>query len=1424
MLKIVSPRTNIQLILFILTFCTFISSAHAQFSATSDRIFTPSDMGIYHAPMANDTHKIEMAPGYYDQASMAVVTGTKHGRIVTADGWQMVYVPDTHYKGVDYYTYYMASRQHPTPSNLAIVIIYVGVYVNGDVVGDAGCMGVGEPVNTSNGNMYLQHTDYVLPGVGYSNNIIRYYNTYNREINLFGLGWTTLYDQKLDIIDPKLIRYIAADGAVTFFGRMNTSEPFKAIQKDTHNQIIQNADGTYSLTLSNGMVHQFNSSGKLTALKDRNNNQTNLIYDNNGRLSTVTDAVGRTLTFTTNGSGRVTSISDTVGTIANYTYGTSQELLSVTYQDNSKYQLSYTTANSMLMLATVKDALGNILETHEYDAQGRATTSERHGGVEKYTLNYISDTETHVTNALGHVTKYFFDKTKDRTVLTKTEGSCACGTSQVTTRTYDNYLNVTSTTNALNQTTSYTYDAQGNVLSITDSLGKREYTYNSFGQILTAKDTMGGITTFTYDAAGNPTSIKDALNNTTSFTYNNRGQLLTKTDARNNVTSFTYNSLGQLIEIKDALNNSTTLEYNSRGRISKATDSLNNPVTYAYDQVGRLKTITFANNSTITYDYDEVGRQTKVTDARGKSTSFAYDGAYRLTSVTDATNKTITYTYNLMSQLTAKTDALGRSTNLEYDDFNRLVKIIYPEASVGAGRLFEKIEYDVLGNVTKRIDTTSRATSYVYDGANRLSSIVDPAGKETKYEYNNRSDVTAVVDAVGQRYSYTYDVLGRVLSQSRNGHTKSFVYDAVGNRTKRTDYNGAITNYTYDVLNRLSNIGYPNSTSVVYEYDKLSRLLAATNQHGTVSFTYNNVGQVQSTTDVWGEVLNYTYDANGNRTELKRGTNSYSTYAYDDLNRLTELADGTGAVVATYSYDEVSRLKTRSLANGVTTTYQYNGLDQLTSLVDVKGSTTIASNQYVYNNAGNIMQNIDEGGIHGYSYDMVDRLIAATYPGLKENYTYDGIGNRSSATVSGDTKYPFLNGVGASTYSYNKNGNPVTKTTSSGVWQYEWDYENRLTKVTLPSGTSVSYKYDALGRRIQRSTSTGNRIDFVYDGEDVILDKAGDGSVVAEYINGPGIDNKIRQKSGATTYYYIQDHLGSTKALTDGSGGVVERISYSAYGESTGSSLTRYTYTGREADEVTGLIYYRARWYDPSMGRFISEDPIEFAGGSNWYAYVGNNPVNFVDPLGLNAADFLEGLVDFTAGNGDTLSTVSTSGILQLAGPAGMAASRVLPDYSFTLSKKVRQWMGTDCLVDSNSTSYKVGVGAAIVQQLAGLVAGVRGISKTPVSLSKTTTKTTVAETTVVESPTKVPITDLEPTHGMTKSNREFLKLFKDIRENGIKEPIKFVVHDGLKYIVDGHHRYFAARKLGMKDVPVEQVHLPYKGYKTPDDLLYFGW
>ena len=1163
----------------------------------------------------------------------------QHGVIQGApNGKKWFYPSPSSYNGFDFFIYHTYDRLGAS-SNPALVMIFV---INDDnhnagksckfevgkpaaeSFGKPAALGVGKPVNVTNGNMYLEQTDYRLTGVGPSINLSRFYNSIIQTGRLFGRGWATDYDESLQFYGEQMLRLNSSDGKAIYFGRDNTSQPFvTGGSQGVYGQIVKNADSTYTLTYKEGLTKQFNSSGKLLWIKDRNNNQTTLSYLADGRIEKVIDPFGRELLFATNPTnGLVTQISDSMGVVASYSYTSGGELQTVTYADGSKYDFLYTTVSGKVLMTEVKDALGNTLEKHAYDSSARATTSEVQGGVEKYTLNYVSTTETDVTDALGHVTKYYFDKSKNQNLVTKIEGVCGCGgsSSQVTTWEYDDQLNVKKQTDALNRETNYTFDSNGNMLTMTDVLGTVTYTYNTFGQILTHKDRMNGITTLTYDANGNLQTIKNALDKTITLGYDTRGQLQTITDPLNHTTTLTWDAQGRLTKTKDAQNHETNFVYDSRVRLTSATNALNQTTSYQYDAADRLKKVVFADNNFAELTRDLAGRRTKVKDSRGNETNFAYDSAYRLTSVTDALNHTTTYAYDLMSNLTSITDALNQATNYEYDDFNRLKKVIYPAAVSGGTRLEETIEYDVVGNVKKRVDTALRQTLYDYDNANRLIKTTDAANQITQFEYNARSQMTKVTDALNQQYTFAYDPLGRLLSKTRASLTATFEYDAVGNRTKRTDYNGAITTYAYDELNRLTTIAYPDLTSASYSYDALSRLATAMNQNGTVTFAYDNRGRLQSETNVFGKVVSYGYDANGNKTELRLDGALSASYQYDAANRLTQITDSSNGVYG-YGYDPTDKLTSLTRPNGVTTNYEYDGLSRLTRLKHSTSTITLFDYQYAYNTAQQINQITEPSRTRTFSYDNVDRVTATTNTaGLAESYAYDSVGNRTSSHLSASyTHQPFnkLTATSGATYSYNNNGNMTSRTDASGLWQLAYDFENRLKQVTRPDGGSVSYKYDALGRRVQRQPSVGVSTNYTHDGQDVILDQNSDSTTIA-YINGFGIDEKLKQTIGATTSYFLQDHLGSTVGLVDQAGSITSQTSYDSFGNASSSMPTRYGYTGRELDDYTGLMYYRARFYDSQIGRFISEDPLGFKGGDiNLYAYVENDPLNWRDPSGL---------------------------------------------------------------------------------------------------------------------------------------------------------------------------------------------------------------
>ena len=251
-----------------------------------------------------------------------------------------------------------------------------------------------------------------------------------------------------------------------------------------------------------------------------------------------------------------------------------------------------------------------------------------------------------------------------------------------------------------------------------------------------------------------------------------------------------------------------------------------------------------------------------------------------------------------------------------------------------------------------------------------------------------------------------------------------------------------------------------------------------------------------------------------------------------------------------------------------------------------------------------------------------NKAAANSTPNQSEFYNYDAVGNRTISSEHNTYSYNFGNELlyaGSVSYTYDANGNRTSKTDERGTTIYAWDFENRLTSVTLPDGSTVSFTYDPFGRRISK-TAGGITTTYTYDNEDILYETK-DGAIDNFYIHGPGIDEPLALVSNKGASYYHADGLGSIVAMTDDRARNVQQYEYDSYGnqhDMKNRIKQPYGYTGREHDWETGLRYYRARYYDGEVKVFLSKDPIGFKSGEiNHYSYVGSDPINWIDPWGL---------------------------------------------------------------------------------------------------------------------------------------------------------------------------------------------------------------
>ncbi len=264
------------------------------------------------------------------------------------------------------------------------------------------------------------------------------------------------------------------------------------------------------------------------------------------------------------------------------------------------------------------------------------------------------------------------------------------------------------------------------------------------------------------------------------------------------------------------------------------------------------------------------------------------------------------------------------------------------------------------------------------------------------------------------------------------------------------------------------------------------------------------------------------------------------------------------------------------------------------------------------------------GTTWNYGYDAIYELLQVTHGGsTKESFSYDAVGNRLSSLTVPSYSYNSSNELTANSngsYTYDANGNTLS---DSQGRSFTWDFENRLTQVVNPGVGTTTLRYDPFGRRIQKSGPLGTT-NYLYDGMDstanVIAEVDNSGTVLARYVRTSYIDEALSEFRSATASYYEQDGVASVTSLSSSAGALANTYTYDSFGKliaSTGTITNPFQYTARESDAETGLYFYRARYADTNTGRFISEDPIAYLGGVDFYAYVGNNPVNYFDPSGL---------------------------------------------------------------------------------------------------------------------------------------------------------------------------------------------------------------
>lgn len=813
----------------------------------------------------------------------------------------------------------------------------------------------------------------------------------------------------------------------------------------------------------------------------------------------------------------------------------------------------------------------------------------------------------------------------------------------------------------------FEYSQQGRLKKYTDPVGRTtEYTYQ----------TNGGIDDLATVKQANPAALSgNGYDLLASYTYtdathpNSIHRPLTFTDAARQQWTFVYNSFGQLTTVETppragiSENRTTTLEYDGQGYLARLTGpSPQATYSFGYDTVGRARSATDPSGYTVLADYDALDRVIKTTypdgsfeqttydrldatewrDRQGRVTSTLYDALRRPISVRDPAGRVLRYEWCNCGSLSALIDARDNATRWERDDQNRVTKETRADSTIKtwqyrakAGYLWKATnarahtatrDYYLDGRLKQvaNSDPNTPGFTLLYDSVYpRLSQVTDEAGL-WQYGYYpvpalapapTQLGATQVSTVDGplanDTLGFTYDELGRRRSRTLASTTLGWDYDLLGRTSQHTTPMGAFT-FGYDGgTSRLLSVLYPSGQSTTYSYRPPSQDLRLEHiynrkpggaQLSHFAYTYDTVGNIQT----WlNEVENqptrtwtYGYDRADQLLSARLpgpdGTSNPETYAYayDDAgNRIAEQAANLNAAPP--------------LIEGVRSTWSYNAMNQLVNQsaaagpVAMRGTTNEPATVTVGGQPAST-----QASSPGVAFD------GTSTPDANSEVTVQAT-DMSGLTTS--NKYQIPASTGPRSFLYDLDGNM----TSDGTRTFEWDANNHLRRVLQGATEVARFKYDVQGRRVQK-VAAGVTRDYVYDGPELAEERASNG-ITLRFFHGLGIDQHLAQVDGSgTARYFAADHVGSMVQQTDPTGSVTLTRQYDPWGKLVlGSSAGRYAFTGREWDPETGLYYYRARYYDPNLGRFLSEDPIGFEAGPNVFSYVLNNPVTLTDPFGM---------------------------------------------------------------------------------------------------------------------------------------------------------------------------------------------------------------
>ncbi len=910
--------------------------------------------------------------------------------------------------------------------------------------------------------------------------------------------------------------------------------------------------------------------------------QEKLEFDKTGKLIKESDRHKNALTFTYNGSSQLETVKDAAG-----------RTLTFTYKEGK--------------VESVKDPMGHTVK-YAYEA-GNLVKVTLPGETEpSWKFKYDGSHQlTEITDGRGNTTKNEYDgsnRVKAQTEPLERKRSFEykeTGGVKETVITEPNGSKTLEKFNEMGEPTEVV-KAQGTELAQTT-----KYEYNSAFLLIKETDTNSHATTFGYDGEANRTSEKDANENETKWAYNKAHDLISETTPKSETTTINRNATtGDVESIKrpapGAMTQETKFEYAENGDLKSTTDPLGHKTTFEYDTYGNRKAQIDAAEDKTTWTYDEDGRPISEVSPRGNEAG-AEPAKFETKTERDAQGRTIKVT-----------DPLGHET---------------------------KFKYDAAGNLEVLTNANGHATTYVYDAANERTEVKAANGDISKTAYDSMGQVKSKTDGNAHTTKYERNALEQISEEIDPLERKAIhKYDAAGNLKELKDPEGRTTTYTYDPGDRLKEIKFSEGATkpISYAYGKDGEVTEMKDATGTTKNSYDELDRLTEATNGNGETVKYEYNLGNQTTKVTYPNTKAITQSFDLAGRLEAVKDWLGGETKfAYNRDSMPKTTTFPAASANKDEYEYNAADQLAKTTMLREATTLASIGYGRDSAGQL-ESATQTGLPGaakpeYGYDTRERMTA----GAGGSYEYDPAGNPTKVagtTYSYDAANQLKEG-GGTTFAFNSMGQRTKSTPGSGpATTYGYDQVGNLISVKRPEEGAVAkiedtYAYDGTGLRASE-TINGATNHLAWNTAEGLPLLLFDGA--RYYLYGPDGTPFEQIASEAPTYLH-HDQQGSTRLLTNSSGEAKGTYTYTPYGATeghTGTATTPLGYDGQYTSADTGLIYLRARAYDPATAQFMSVDPMVGSTEAPYF-YVGDSPVNGGDPSGLcqsgpTACDLLTGL------------------------------------------------------------------------------------------------------------------------------------------------------------------------------------------------------